>query len=245
MSNLRTSHIPKEIADQLYPREDYEVSNPTITMTVNDSEPVTTTLDELRTDPDVNRLVGEVVRNAAGEPEGSKRYRLPMARRASNAQRAVNDILAEHEREQAAMLKLTSYRTKDIAERCGLRESDVSSLLRIARQTGRYTAGELHGGAGQPYRITQKVYDALFSGLEAAYRDVQQSELDAKQRELEIVIKRQEAAIRERVIRADARRTDDERLAEARARRAFKFHRRGGAHMRLAAAYQRRGRVRP
>lgn len=139
----------------------------------------------------------------------------------------------------------SQYRTRDIADRCGISTGDVANILRIARQTGQYDRHNLRGGNGSPYLISQRVYDDLFSGIERAYRQVQTAELEAKRQELAGMLNQKEAAVLERVVRAGAQRTDNERLAEARSRRAFKFHRRGGSHMRLAASYQRRDRRQP
>lgn len=65
MSGLRTDRIPKHIADELYPREDYEVTEPTITMTTSHGDPVTIgSIEDLQNAPEVRRQVGEAVKQA-------------------------------------------------------------------------------------------------------------------------------------------------------------------------------------
>lgn len=68
MSGLRTDRIPKHIADQIYPREDYEVTEPTITMTTAHGDPVTVgSIEDLKSDPEIRRQVGEAVKRASGD----------------------------------------------------------------------------------------------------------------------------------------------------------------------------------
>lgn len=78
MSSLRTSHIPKSIADQIWPaktnnEKDKNVHDQTITVTTRHGEAVTVgSIDELQSNPEVRRQVGEAVKRAVSPYEKAR-----------------------------------------------------------------------------------------------------------------------------------------------------------------------------